>query len=445
MRDKTLPDMQAQIDQLAKSLNDQVNQVHNRGSSFPTMTTNVTGSRTFADSAQQTLTISGAEPSVVLYGADGAEIAYSRVLDTNGINFTNGGTVDDLAASLQTWIQAQDPQLVNASVAVNADGQFAINLGTDTIGIAFRDEESAIKGSAQKDATIAMDLDADGQSDKTYAGLSNFLGLNDYFATKQNQSQWDSSFKPANYTTGITAQATLQFTDSTSLASGTNLITSIVIDPGDTLEQIRDKINADPLLTGRISADVIPEGSGQRLRIQHELGEKLIITQEAGTDAIDTLGLDFSATGMSQSMSVSQPLIDDTSRVSRGQPQLNPLTGEFLLTTGDNSIASQMAELLSSPATFQAAGSLSGTNVSFQDYAASIISRSSTAAAAAETNLKLQSDLKNSLELKQSQGAGVNLDEELSQLLVFQQTYAASAKVISTTSQLFDILNDIIR
>jgi flagellar hook-associated protein 1 len=445
MRDKTLPDMQAQIDQLAKSLNDQVNQVHNRGSSFPTMTTNVTGSRTFADSAQQTLTISGAEPSVVLYGADGAEIAYSRVLDTNGINFTNGGTVDDLAASLQTWIQAQDPQLVNASVAVNADGQFAINLGTDTIGIAFRDEESAIKGSAQKDATIAMDLDADGQSDKTYAGLSNFLGLNDYFATKQNQSQWDSSFKPANYTTGITAQATLQFTDSTSLASGTNLITSIVIDPGDTLEQIRDKINADPLLTGRISADVIPEGSGQRLRIQHELGEKLIITQEAGTDAIDTLGLDFSATGMSQSISVSQPLIDDSSRVSRGQPQLNPLTGEFLLTTGDNSIASQMAELLSSPATFQAAGSLSGTNVSFQDYAASIISRSSTAAAAAETNLKLQSDLKNSLELKQSQGAGVNLDEELSQLLVFQQTYAASAKVISTTSQLFDILNDIIR
>ncbi len=190
---------------------------------------------------------------------------------------------------------------------------------------------------------------------------------------------------------------------------------------------------------------MIPEGSGQRLRIQHQMGEDLLITQQGGTDAIDALGLDFSSTGLSQNMNVNQTLVDDSSKISRGQVQLNPLTGEYLLTPGDNSIASQMAALLSGPAGFQAAGSLSGTNVSFQEYGASIVSRSSTAAAAAETNLKLQSDLKDSLELKQSQGAGVNLDEEMAQLLVFQQSYAASAKVISTTSQLFDILNDLIR
>lgn len=445
MRDSTLPDMQAQIDQLAKSLTEQVNQVHNRGASFPTMINNITGTRAFADSTQQTLTFSGAEPSVVLYGTDGKEIAYSRVLDTNGINFTNGGTVDDLASAMQTWIQSQDPQLVNATVAVNSDGKFAVNLGTDTIGVAFRDEDSAIKGSPQKDVSVAVDLDADGQNDKTYTGFSNFLGLNDYFTTKQNLSQWDTGFKPANYTTGIAAAATIQFADSTSLASGTNTLTSITINPGDTLQQIRDKINANPMLANRITADVIPEGSGQRLRIQHQLGEKLIVTQAGGTDAMETLGLDFSATGLSQNMSVNQTLIDDSSKVSRGQPQINPLTGEYILTPGDNSVASQMSALLSGPAAFQAAGSLSGTNVSFQDYGASIISRSSTAAAAADTNLKLQSDLKDSLELKQSQGSGVNLDEEMSQLLVFQQTYAASAKVISTTSQLFDILNSIIR
>ncbi|MBY0509049.1 MAG: flagellar hook-associated protein FlgK [Rhodospirillaceae bacterium] len=444
MRDSTLPDMQAQIDQLSKSLVQQVNQVHNRGASYPTMINNVTGTRTFTDSAQQTINITGAEPAVVLYGTDGKEIAFSRVLDTTGINFTNGGTINDLATQMQTWIQAQDPQLVNATVAVNADGQFAINLGTDTIGIAFRDEESAIKGSGQKDATVSMDLDSDGQDDKTYAGFSNFLGLNDYFTSKQNLSQWDSSFKPGNYTTGITAAATIQFADSTSMASGTNTITTITINPGDTLQQIRDKINADPLLAGRITADVIPEGSGQRLRIQHQLGEDLLVTQQGGTDAIDTLGLDFSSTGLSQSMSVNQTLLDDSSKISRGQVQLNPLTGEYLLTPGDNSIASQMAALLSGPAGFQAAGSLSGTNVSFQEYGASIVSRSSTAAAAADTNLKLQSDLKDSLELKQSQGAGVNLDEEMAQLLVFQQSYAASAKVISTTSQLFDILNNLV-
>jgi len=444
MRDSVLPDMQAQLDQLAKSLKDQVNQVHNRGSAFPTMINNITGSRTFADSAQQTLTFSGAEPSVALYGTDGKEIAASRLLDATGINFTNGGTVNDMAAAIQTWVQAQDPQLVNAAVSVNSDGRFTINLGTDTIGIAFRDEESSIKGSGQKDVTVSIDLDADTQADKTFKGFSNFLGLNDYFSTKQNLSQWDSSFKPANYTTGITAAATIKFADSTSLASGTNTITTITINPGDTLTQIRDKINADPLLAGRISADVIPEGSGHRLRIQHELGEQLLITQDGGTDAMDTLGLDLSATGASQTLAVNQTLVDDSSKISRGELKLNPLTGKYLLAPGENTIASQLAELLSGTAVFQAAGSLSGTNVTFQDYGASIISRSSTAAAAAETNLKLQSDLKDSLELKQSAGAGVNLDEEMAQLLIFQQTYAASAKVISTTSKLFDILNDII-
>src|SRR5262249_9447336 len=152
---------------------------------------------------QQTVNFSNGEPSVVLYDTTGKEIASSRVLDPAGINFTNGGTIDSLASSIQTWIQGQDPQLVNATVNVDPNSHFAINLGTDTIGVAFSDQQSAIKGSAQQDVTASVDLDADGTTDKTYKGFSNFLGLNDYFVSTPNLSQWDSSFKPANYTLGI--------------------------------------------------------------------------------------------------------------------------------------------------------------------------------------------------------------------------------------------------
>jgi flagellar hook-associated protein 1 len=83
--------------------------------------------------------------------------------------------------------------------------------------------------------------------------------------------------------------------------------------------------------------------------------------------------------------------------------------------------------------------------VTFAEYSASIISFSSTKAAGIQTDFKFQQELKTALELKHAELSGVNLDEEMSALLVFQQTYAASAKVISTTSQLFDILNDLIR
>jgi flagellar hook-associated protein 1 FlgK len=121
------------------------------------------------------------------------------------------------------------------------------------------------------------------------------------------------------------------------------------------------------------------------------------------------------------------------------------LSGKYVLAAGDNSVVSQLANLMTGAAPFDAAGSLSSASISFSDYAASIISLSSTAAASTTTNLSTQEALQTSLVQKQSQQTGVNLDEEMSQLLVFQQTYAASAKVISTTQQMLQILNDIIR
>ncbi len=108
-------------------------------------------------------------------------------------------------------------------------------------------------------------------------------------------------------------------------------------------------------------------------------------------------------------------------------------------------VVSQLANLMTGAAAFDPAGSLSGASISFADYASSIISLSSSAAASTATNLSTQEALQTSLTQKQSEKTGVNLDEEMSQLLIYQQSYAASAKVISTTQQLLQILNDIIK
>jgi flagellar hook-associated protein 1 FlgK len=41
--------------------------------------------------------------------------------------------------------------------------------------------------------------------------------------------------------------------------------------------------------------------------------------------------------------------------------------------------------------------------------------------------------------------SGVNVDEELASLVIFQNSYAASARVISTTQQMYDTLLSMIR
>ncbi len=440
MRDRTLPEMQSQIDELARNLLEEVNLVHNRGTSYPSIVTQGIGTRTFIDSATQEIDITSGDVSIVLYNTDGTE-AYSTKLNAD-LGFASGD-IDTMATTIETYIQAQDAQLANATVAVNADGKLEFNLGTESFGLAFRDETTATKGSAAEDATIAFDLDGDGNDDKTYQGFSNFFGLNDFFTTAPKLSFWESDFKASNFTLGTTAARTVTFYDETNGPAGAGIGT-ITVNPGDTFQDIADAINNSAALSARIEAEIVPDANGQKLRIQQLQGEQLIITQTAGTDALDALGLDFSEVGAGALLDVNSTLQDDPSRISRGRVQFDNITGRYFLSPGDNDVAGEMATLMTGEATFKAAGGLSSGSITFADYASQIVSRASTLAAGTATDFQFQSDIKGALELKSAELSGVNLDEELSKLLVFEQTYAASAKVISTTRQLFDILNNLI-
>jgi flagellar hook-associated protein 1 FlgK len=442
LRDSVLPDMQAQLDELARSLQTQINQVSNRGTAYPGAVNTMLGNTKFMSSATTTATFSNGETNVILFDANGNEVTSSRLLDPAGINFTNGGTLDTMASDIQTWLQAQDPQLVNATVSFNSSGQFAVNLGSDSFTLGFRDEQTATKGSAQQDVTVGLDYDGDGQIDKSQKGFSNVLGLNDFFTSTTNLSEWTSGFKPANYTLAITAAQTLSFSNAanpTGIPGGT-----VTVNPTDSLQTIANSINGNFSLQGIVQAEVINEAGGQRLRIRDIQGNQLTVTQQGGTDAIDALDLNPSSGGISQSLQVNPKLVDNFALIPKGTAQLDPVTGKYLLGSSDNTIALQLADLMTSQVQVKPAGSLAGGSISFSDYAATIVGQSSSQASVAQANLQLQSDLQSSIALKQSQQSGVNLDQEMSQLLVYQQSYAAAAKVISTTQQLFDVLNNII-
>lgn len=539
MRDTELVNLQAQIDTLAKNLMESINQAHNRGTSYPSMSSTYTGSKTFVRTAEQSFSIndSNADSAIVLFNSDGTQKAQTtlRTLMTTDFSTTAKGgppasssetgpwTMQDYAAHLQSWMRNNGlssaavgfgdtdatTYTVNtdttsspvtddgtnttitgangdytgitagmkvtihnngiatshtvASVAGNgasivlegvrtitggagsdldivasaASGKMNVTLNDSRYGLSFRDQATTVVGSSAQDLPINFDSDGDGDQDETHAGLSNFLGLNDFYETKSNNWLWETKIQPTNYKQPGATTLTLMTADESY---------NITVSPGQSLETVAQRINDDSELQAKFSvkASVIKEGTGERLRLRNESGDEMVITG-SNSDQFDNLGLARAATGQAASLKVDDQLTTQPDRLSKGSAQFDDTTGQFFLSAGDNSVALQLSAVMNESRSFASAGGLTTGDLTLGDYSATVISGAATRATAVEVEISYQKGLNQTLEMKNAEISAVNLDEELAQLMAFEQSYAAAAKVISTTKQLFEILNSIIR
>lgn len=450
MRDNELPALQSQIDQMADTMRTALNAAHNRGVSYPTLNTSMIGTKTFiktAGAATQTMSLTSGDVNMTIFNADGSQFA-STTLNTimqdaalapAGALPSNGPwTMDQVAGKMQSWLQGQG--LTTSTVAIDSDGKFNVQINSSGKGLAFRDQKSSSIGSDAEDVSISFDANADGTGDQTVKGFSNFLGLNDFYTSGGKNWQWESNVLDATYT--VPQSTNLSFSSAT---NGMDF-GSVLVMAGDTPAQIAARINNTATLAGKVKASVVPDGSGYRIRVTNLDGSEMQVTRSGATSAgWDTLGFDPSKAGMAQTMEVSNKLVVNSNLLQRGALQFNSNTGAYYVSAGDNAVANQMAAVFTTLQSYESAGGLSTGKLRLTDYGAAIISNASGRAAASKTATDYQNSLTQSLSTKDSEISAVNLDEELSQLMVFQQSYAAAAKVISTTKQMFDVLNDIIR
>jgi flagellar hook-associated protein 1 FlgK len=104
-----------------------------------------------------------------------------------------------------------------------------------------------------------------------------------------------------------------------------------------------------------------------------------------------------------------------------------------------NSAADVVTALNSNDRNFIAVG-LSLTNVSYKGLMSGIIGTSSSNAKMVSDGAKLNADSLQMIEQRYQEQTGVNLDEELANLQVLQNAYAASARLITVIQTLFDTL-----
>lgn len=440
VRDESLPSLQSQLDELAGVLKKQINNVHNQGTAYPNTPSTLTGTREFIDTANQSIRLDQGDVRFIIFDQDGNQVATDTL--RGRINFTEG-TLDEMAAQIQTWLNDADGgNLPQATVSFDNKGQLVIDTGDSNYSISIMDEALSTPGSTQQNAVISFDGNADGSYDRTFEGFSSFFGLNDFFDSNSNDSIYDSKVLSKNANLGVKNTITLSFSDQN---HGLNF-GNIEIYPNDSLQSIVDKINSNPDINENIRASLVPNGDGFMLRIEDVTGSQLEISETTVPQSgfMERIGLDVSNCGMAGSLSVREDLKVSPEQIAGGTPEFNPTSGKYEQNPATNNIANAMSKVFSDTQTFAQSGSIAKTDTTLANYASTFVGNIASQALSYDEALTYQQTLTSSIATKEAQISGVDVDQELSQMIIFQQTYAACAKAFTASKEIMDMLLDIV-
>lgn len=440
VRDESLPSLQSQLDELAGVLKEQINNVHNQGTAYPNTPSTLTGTREFIDTANQSIRLDQGDVRFIIFDQDGNQVATDTL--RGRINFTEG-TLDEMAAQIQTWLNDADGgNLPQATVSFDNKGQLVIDTGDSNYSISIMDEALSTPGSTQQNAVISFDGNADGSYDRTFEGFSSFFGLNDFFDSNSNDSIYDSKVLSKNANLGVKNTITLSFSDQN---HGLNF-GNIEIYPNDSLQSIVDKINSNPDINENIRASLVPNGDGFMLRIEDVTGSQLEISETTVPQSgfMERIGLDVSNCGMAGSLSVREDLKVSPEQIAGGTPEFNPTSGKYEQNPATNNIANAMSKVFSDTQTFAQSGSIAKTDTTLANYASTFVGNIASQALSYDEALTYQQTLTSSIATKEAQISGVDVDQELSQMIIFQQTYAACAKAFTASKEIMDMLLDIV-
>jgi flagellar hook-associated protein 1 FlgK len=143
-----------------------------------------------------------------------------------------------------------------------------------------------------------------------------------------------------------------------------------------------------------------------------------------------------------QNFDLSSAVAGQPQRLGFAQPTLTSATalGSQVVTPGDNRGLLALQDLLNTTQTFGKAGGLPARDVTFSDYAASFYQDAAARGTAVDQSKTSQDTRLQIAKQAQSQAEGVNLDEELSNMMTLQQAYNAGARLIKLSQDLYDQL-----
>lgn len=410
MRDNQLVDLSLAIGELASRLADEFNAIQNQFVAVPPANT-LTGNATFVDGAHAT-NFSGV-------------VSFAVVDDLNQLVSTT--TVDFDGAPPADF----DALITQVNTALGGDGTLALTDGVMSFT------------AANSSHGVVIFDDATTPSDRAGRGFSHFFGMNNLIEANQ----------PGVYETGLdgTEDHNLNVGGTVSFqvvnSSGSEIDTVAVTTTGTTYADMIAELNNAAGLGAYFTFSLGSNGeltytenagfSGAELKVQSD-------TTEAGNTGLsftrifgigDTFKVD-----AARDLQVRSDIQLDPNLLALGSFDTAAAVGDVALTTGDQRGALAMQNLETSLVGFESAGELRAGSVTLSQYVGRILGNAGLMAQRAQNFEEDNQALQEEVFQRNSDVSGVNMDEELANLVVYQNAYNAAARILSSVQELYDSL-----
>lgn len=419
-RDYDLPDLAYALGEFSGHLADALNQAHNEGTSVPAPTS-LTGHNTGL-LATDALNFSGAATFAVV-GPDGRTVQAVSVDFDAGTMTNSAGTVFATGATIGSFVTALNSALGGSGTAGFTNGQLTLS-ATGTNG-------------------VAIPQDPTNPSDRGGRGVSAFFGMNNLI----------DSANPTFYDTGLLIGDAHGFTSGSitfGLRNGSgDLIQSIDYTPtGTTMADLVNELNTTGVLGSYATAsldsngrlNIIPNASGSIAVIDVIADTTLRGTTSMSMSTMFGLGVEGPAE-RARGLGVKSEIALNSNQLATSAFDTTATTvGSLGVSSGNNAGALALQGSLSNSVSLRTIGGASYLNLSITDVASQIASSAGSKAGQFESRATASLALRNEAETRRASVEGVNLDEEMVKMTVYQQSYSAASRLIQTSKDMYDVL-----
>ena len=422
MRDTTIADLRNELGAFAQGVANSFNAVHNANSAYPPPDI-LTGRNTgliAGDSLNFTgkTTIATTDASGVLSHRVDVDFDAGTISVDGGptTSFTN--TVGDFVTTLNTALGT-----VGAS-ATFAGGQLTLNAPAN-------------------EGVVVSDTDSAALSSRAGTGFSQFFGLNDLFRTSitplfnTGVSGGDDCGIGSN---GVISLSLKGPNGEVVGSANVNITTGMTFNQA--IAAVNTALNGYASLTlnsdGSVTTTISPSYSGYELQVSGDTTTR----GSTGVSLTDLLGIGANKmASLASGFSLNSTIAGDSSLIALAKPDFSATQ---ILGAGDSSGLLALQGLATSSQAFLKAGNLNAQTTSLESYAAAFYQDIGMRSEDAATNKQIQDDRLVEAQTRLSNLSGVSLDEELSNMMIYQQAYSAGARVLTMVGQLYDTLLQII-